>query len=255
MSERTSYLPGTPSWVDIGTPDIPGAAAFYGALFGWDAAIDERPEAGGYGIFQLRGKSVAGIGPQQGPPGMPPYWTVYVTVADLDASVAATTANGGTILAGPMDVLEAGRMAVTQDAVGSFVSLWQPLAHIGSEIVNETGAFTWNELATTDLAKATEYYTNVFGWGVDAESSSDGATIFTVGGEIVCGAHTAGEGEPPFWSVWFTVDDCDASAAKVTELGGSVLMPPNDMSFGRGAVVMDPQGAAFGIGAMAETPA
>mgnify|MGYP001067420565 CR=1 FL=1 len=35
MTERTSYAPGTPSWVDLGTPDIDAAVAFYGGLFGW----------------------------------------------------------------------------------------------------------------------------------------------------------------------------------------------------------------------------
>ena len=68
---------------------------------------------------------------------------------------------------------------------------------------------------------------------------------------MVCGAHAAGEGEPPGWSVWFAVDDCDAAAARATELGATVLVPPNDMDFGRGAVLADPHGAMFGIGAMA----
>jgi predicted enzyme related to lactoylglutathione lyase len=68
----------------------------------------------------------------------------------------------------------------------------------------------------------------------------------------VCGAHVAGEGEFPAWSVWFASADCDASVAQVEELGGSVIMPPNDMEFGRGAVVADPQGAVFGLGTMKE---
>ena len=79
-------------------------------------------------------------------------------------------------------------------------------------------------------------------------SSPDGNGLaFRVGDKMVCGAHPAGEGEFPAWSVWFSVDDCDTSAATATDLGGSVLMPPGDMDFGRGAVVADPQGAVFGI--------
>jgi predicted enzyme related to lactoylglutathione lyase len=85
---------------------------------------------------------------------------------------------------------------------------------------------------------------------VDAKASSDNSAIFTVDGNIVCGAHVAGEGEFPAWSAWFGVEDCDASAARAAELGGSVLMPPNDMESGRAAVIADPQGAAFGIAAM-----
>ncbi len=253
MAERTSYAPGTPSWIDLGSPDPAAAAEFYGALFGWKAEMDPRPDAGGYGLFKLNGKSVAGLGPQMNTD-MPPFWAVYVTVADADATLEAAQAAGGTVVMGPMDVLDAGRMGIVQDPAGSFISIWQPKATIGAELVNEVGTFTWNELSTTDLAAVRAFYTTVFGWAVDPDASSDTAAIFTLGGEVLCGAHQAGEGEFPAWSVWLSVDDCDASAAKVTELGGTVLMPPNDMDFGRGAVVADPHGAAFGIGAMAGEP-
>ena len=112
---------------------------------------------------------------------------------------------------GPMEVFDAGTMGVAQDAVGSFVSVWQPNQHVGAQLVNGPGTFGWSELSTNDLAKAKEFYMAVFGWGIDANASSDGGAIFTVDGNIVCGAHTAGEGEFPAWSVWFGVDDCDAS--------------------------------------------
>ena len=197
MSERRTYAPGTPSWVDMGSPDPAASAEFYRSFFGWTVDFDERPEAGGYAVATLRGKSVAGLGR-------------------------------------------------TKTPVGSFVSVWQPNAHIGSEIVGEPGTFVWNELATTDVAAASDFYTTVFGWGLD-ETQSDDARAFTVGGEMVCGAHAAGEGEFPAWSIWFAVPDCDASTAKAVELGATVLMPPNDMDFGRGAVVADPQGAVFGM--------
>ena len=176
----------------------PGSVGeFYRSCFGWTVDFDERPEAGGYAVATLRGKSVAGLGP-------------------------------------------------TKNPVGAFVSVWQPNAHIGSEIVGEPGTFVWNELATTNIAAASDFYTTVFGWGLD-ETQSDDARAFTVGGEMVCGAHAAGEGEFPAWSIWFAVADCDASTAKAVELGATVLMPPNDMDFGRGAVVADPQGAVFGM--------
>jgi len=249
MAERTSHEPGTPSWVDLGSPDTQGAAAFYHGLFGWEAEMDPRPEAGGYGLFTLRGKSVAGLGPQMNPQ-MPPYWSVYVTVADADATLQQAKDAGGTVVAGPMDVFDAGRMGVIQDPTGPYISVWQPNQTIGAELVNEVGTFGWNELATRDLAAARSFYQGVFGWGLEPNASSDNAAIFTVNGRVVCGAHTAGEGEFPAWSVWFSVADCDASAANATELGGSILMPPNDMDFGRGAVLADPQGAVFGIAAV-----
>lgn len=247
MASRSAYEPGTPSWVDLGSPDAQAAAAFYGALFGWTAEMDPRPEAGGYGMFTLGGKNVAGLGPQMNPD-MPPFWAVYITSADADDTLAKAREAGGTVVMGPMDVFDAGRMGVLKDAVGSFVSVWEPKEHIGAELVNEAGTFGWSELATSDLKGAREFYQSVFGWGLEPAASSDTAAIFTVQGKVVCGAHAAGPSEFPAWSAWFGVDDCDRSAALVTELGGSILMPPNDMDFGRGAVVADPHGAVFGIG-------
>ena len=51
----------------------------------------------------------------------------------------------------------------------------------------------------------------------------------------------------PHWSVVFAVEDCDASAAKVSELGGSITVPPMDIPVGRFAVARDVGGASFGI--------
>jgi predicted enzyme related to lactoylglutathione lyase len=249
MSERASYAPGTPSWVDLGSPNPTAAAEFYRNLFGWTIEADARPEAGGYAMCMLRGRAVAGLGPQMNPD-MPPFWSVYVSVKSADETLGLAGSNGGTVVLPAMDVLDVGRMGIFQDPGGSFLSVWEPRAHIGAGLVNEPGAFAWCELATSDVPTVSGFYQQVLGWGLLPEGSSDTSAIYTVDGEVVCGAHHAGPGEFPSWSAWFSVSDCDASAAKVVELGGSVLMPPNDMDFGRGAVVADRDGAAFGIGTM-----
>ncbi len=249
MTERTSYAPGTPSWIDLGSPDPAATAAFYGALFGWEVAMDPRPEAGGYGLFTLRGHNVAGVGPQMNGD-MPPFWAVYVTVADADAALATAAEHGGTVIAGPMDVLEAGRMGVIQDPVGSFISVWQPDQHIGATLVNEPGTFTWNELATTDVAKARSFYPRCSAGACRRETTRTptGRSRSTT---RWCAASTrrARASSPP-GRCGSRSTTATPSAAQATELGGTVLVPPNDMDFGRGAVIADPQGAVFGIGAM-----
>jgi hypothetical protein len=70
---------------------------------------------------------------------------------------------------------------------------------IGAQLVNQPGTFTWNDLGTNDLGKAGEFYQSLFGWGVDP-MSGETATIWTLDGEQVCGAHKAAEGEFPAWS-------------------------------------------------------
>ena len=105
------------------------------------------------------------------------------------------------------------------------------------------------EIQAEQPERAIAFYSAVFGWGVDAGAGGESSNIYTVDGRIVCGAHAAGPDEFPAWSVWFSVEDCDAWASRAVELGGSVMMPPGDMDFGRGAVVADPHGAVFGIAA------
>ncbi|MCU1502037.1 MAG: Glyoxalase/bleomycin resistance protein/dioxygenase, partial [Ilumatobacteraceae bacterium] len=134
MSQRTEYSPGTPSWIDLSTPDPAAAAAFYSGLFGWSVDAHPSPEAGGYAMATLRGQSVAGVGPQMDP-GAPATWNVYVTVADADATVSRAEIHNGKVVAGPMDVLDAGRMAVLQDTNGVSISIWQPNAHAGAGLV------------------------------------------------------------------------------------------------------------------------
>lgn len=86
--ERDSYAAGTPSWIDLGSPDIEASASFYSTLFGWEVA-EAHPDAGGYRIAHLNGRSVAGIGPQQGPVCV---WTSYFATDDADATATAITA-------------------------------------------------------------------------------------------------------------------------------------------------------------------
>jgi len=239
------YAPGTPSWIDLGSPDPDAASEFYGGLFGWDIAPGT-PETGGYRIATIEGKRVAGIGPQPQPG--PTSWSVYVTVADIAATLARAEIHNGSVLMGPMDVLDAGTMAIVADTTGTPISLWQPNQQIGSEVVNEPGTFVWNEMATSDLRRIHAFYEAVFEWAVHPEASTEQSVIFTLGGRMLCGAHTADAQEPLGWMVWFNSTDADAAAEKVVELGGSVIMPPSDMSFGRGTVVADAQGTVFGIG-------
>ncbi len=148
MPRIDSYSPGTPSWVDLASPDVEASVAFYGGLFGWEAP-ELAPEAGGYRTFELGGVAVAGCGPIM-MEGQPPAWLTYVSVDDADGAVARITEAGGTVYVQPMDVLDVGRMAVFADPTGGACAVWQAKAHIGAGLVNEPGALVWNELATRD---------------------------------------------------------------------------------------------------------
>lgn len=244
-----SYEPGTPSWVDLGSPDPAAAAAFYSGLFGWEL-VDQGPDAGGYRMAYLRGRPVAGLGPQQQPG--PPYWTTYVSVPDADAVAKGVRAAGGQVYLDPMDVLDVGRMGVFADPTGAAFAVWQPRSHIGAGIVNEPGAMCWNELATRDPAVAKAFYPAVLGWTpADQEVGAVNYTEWRLGDRTIAGMMPMDDRwpaeMPPHWMVYFAVEDADDSAARAEQLGGTVVVPPTDIPPGRFAVLQDPHGATFSI--------
>jgi uncharacterized protein len=253
--EVDNYEDGVPSWVDLGTGDIEAAATFYGALFGWEAP-EGPPETGGYRVCTLRGRPVAGLGPQMNPG--PPVWTTYVNTTDADAVATRVTANGGQVLAPPFDVMDAGRMAVFADPSGAAISVWQPSSHAGAGIVNEPGTYAWSELVATDVEGALQFYPAVFGWGAEKLPPSGDLQYVewklgdrSVGGMLPKPPMIPAE-VPAFWGVYFTVEDADATADQVTKLGGQVVNPPMDIEPGRFAVVKDPTGAMFNVMALRE---
>ncbi len=249
------YVPGTPSWIDLASPDIEASVGFYGDLMGWTAA-DPQPETGGYRLFQQGGANVAGVMPHM-QSGQPTAWATYVSVVDADQTASQVTEAGGTTIAGPMDVTDIGRMAVFSDPTGAVFGIWQPKTFTGADLVNEPNSLCWNEVRTRDPERAKSFYASVFGWTAEAPPfEATGYTIWELGGNRVGGMMAMTDDffpaeVPPHWSVCFAVADCDAIVARASELGATVTAPAMDMPIGRFAAFMDPQGAAFTVMQMA----
>jgi predicted enzyme related to lactoylglutathione lyase len=245
------YAPGTPSWVDLGSPDVDASISFYGSLFGWTASEPGPPEAGGYRFFLQDGKMVAGIGPLM-MEGQPPAWLNYVTVADADETAGEARDAGGTVFVEPMDVMDVGRFSVLADPTGAALGLWQPRRHTGAELVNEPVSLTWNELETRDPEAAKPFYGALFGWEAETTEMGGGEyTTWRLDGQPVGGmADITGrvpDQVPAHWLAYFAVADTDATVARAQELGGDVNVPPMDIPAGRFAVLGDTHGAVFGV--------
>jgi hypothetical protein len=250
--EINSYTTGTPCWVDLGSPDVAASKDFYARLLGWDYE-DTGPEGGGYQLATVRGKYVAGLGPQF-QEGIPTVWTTYVAVDNADATARAARDAGGQVFMEPMDVMDQGRMAVFADPGGAVISAWQPRKMPGAQLVNEPGAVCWNELDTREPDRVKAFYGKVFGW--QAREMQLGEMTYTTwhigGGERPIGGLMKMDENwppevPPHWDVCFAVEDADASLDKVRELGGTVHFGPQDIEPGRFAAVADQHGAAFSI--------
>jgi len=250
MSEKDSYAPGAPNWIDIGTPDPETSAKFYSELFGWQIEGGD-PQYGGYRTAVVRGRTVAGIGHAQDP-STPPWWTTYICVTDAEETAKRVRDAGGQVLSEPFDIGTFGKMAVFTDTGGAPFSVWQANEMIGSGLISEHGTLTWNELHTRDPQRAKDFYGKVFGWHFQEMDMGVGY-IYTVGKltereddtGVVGFMPMTDEpgGRPEHWKVYFAVDDADALSAKATELGGQVLMEPQDIpGVGRYGQVSGPHG-------------
>lgn len=253
--EMDRYQHGVPSWVDVSSPDPARTREFYGSLFGWDCP-DGPPEAGGYTIGHLRGRTVAGLGPQMNP-AAPPAWTTYMNVDSADAAAAAVRASGGTLLMEPFDVLDVGRMAIFADPGGAVMGLWEPRSHLGAQLVNETHTWCWSELVASDPDTAQAFYGAVFGWVPHIHGEGEYVEL-QVDGRSIAGMmrkpETMPAEVPPHWGVYFTVDDVEVAADQIAKLGGRVLAGPIAAGPGRFVSAVDPTGATFSVMRFDEQP-
>jgi hypothetical protein len=239
------------AWADLSTPDLEKAGRFYEDVMGWERQ-SLGPDAGDYGFFLSDGKMAAGVGPQMDP-NQPPSWNPYVYVDDLDAVVAKAEDNGATVIVEPMDVMDAGRMAVIVDPTGAALGLFQAGQHQGADAFNDPGFMTWNELHTRDVEKAKAFYTAIFPWTADTQDMGgmQYTMIMTSGGTMNAGMMAMGPDMPPqvpsYWATYFRVADTDKAVEIVKAGGGTVRQGPQDAPYGRMAVVADPLGATFAV--------
>jgi hypothetical protein len=253
MPIKTGYKQGTPCWVDLATTDQAAAKEFYGSLLGW--SWDDMPMGEGltYSMAKLNGRQAAAVYAEQDDEkaqGIPPHWSTYIAVQNVDEAVSKVVPAGGQVLMGPMDVFESGRMAVVTDPSGAAVGLWQAKDHIGFEIVNEPGAITWNELISDGVQRAGAFFTQVLGVETVKQEGPVPYTTINVDGKAVGGMldKTPDMGPMPnVWAIYIAVDDCDSIAKKAESLGGKVLVQPMDIPVGRFATLQDPQGAVFSV--------
>jgi len=256
MTTIEKHAPGAFSWIELATTDQTGAKDFYSKIFGW--TFNDYPIGPGqvYTIFQLEGRDAAAacaLRPDQAAHGVPPHWNLYVAVESADATAARTEKLGGKILAPPFDVFDSGRMAVIQDPTGAAISIWQAIHHLGTGISADHGTLCWADLNTRDRERAAQFYSDLFGWQMMQEDEKPEHNYWHIknGEEFIGGIPPASylqPGVPAHWLAYFTVSDCDATAAAARNLGATLYMPPTDFEdVGRISIMADPQGAAFAI--------
>jgi uncharacterized protein len=275
--KRNEYPVGVPCWIDAAQPDPDAAVRFYGELFGWE--MENVMPAGSprsYFIARLDGLAVAGVRPLADDIGPNAFWSTYVCVESADRAATKATQAGGSLVAAPFDVGDAGRTAAIADPTGAMFCIWEPKSHKGAEAVNANATWNWSELNTRDLEAAKSFYGAVFGWkastvelggqesvmwrlpgygdfletldpGVRRRHEDFGAPEGFSDAIGWMSSQAADDKRPPHWSITFATDDTHAVADRAADLGGSVLVPPFDAEVVRVAVLADPQGAVFAV--------
>lgn len=276
MLKREGYPAGVPCWIDILQPDVAATMAFYGELFGWDFEV--RTPAGAptaYAYARKDGLLVAGAG---GPPADDGRtgWTTYVWVDSADDTATTVAAAGGQVLAPPLDIPGAGRVAVCADPGGAVFGLWQAAENRGAELVNAPGTWNFSDLSPGNTSEAEKFYGAVFGWECDPFelSAGDQASIWRLPGYgeflaardpalrqrqadaqapdgfadavAILNPEATGDGGAR-WNNVFAVADADAAFARALSLGASVVVPLFDTMYTRMGTVADPQGAPFTV--------
>jgi predicted enzyme related to lactoylglutathione lyase len=239
-------------WQDLMTPDAAACRKFYGDLLGWqfhETTRNGKP----YLIARLGGKPVAGIVEVKDPRVKDAGWLSYLSVDDIDHAVSRVTAAGGAVLVAPLRIEGIGRIAAVTDPEGA------PLGLAGLEIEAPAepadpplARFFWREYFAHDAAKSLAFYRELDGYQDTLstrksllpyhllERNGPQAGLIQLPEELMAVKSN--------WLPYLRVDDPAAMSARVTTLGGRVILPASaELRNGTVAIVADPTGGAVAL--------
>jgi uncharacterized protein len=236
-------------WINTITPQPEQARAFFGKILGWTYSdipgLGHSVEVGGHsigGLFDLDGPNT--------PKGTQPHIGVMVKVDSADATGEKVASLGGQARPA-FDIMDSGRMAVCTDPNGAAFDVWEPKKRHGTDVdSSQHGAPSWFETMTTDVDRATKFYSALFGWKPEVMPMPGFEyTVFKLGTESVAGlmqiAPHMGNVQP-HWGTYFTVKDADETAREAANLGAKLCVPAQDIpEVGRFCGITSPQGVTF----------
>lgn len=250
-------------WCELMTTNMQGAENFYTSIIGWKTKRMPMPGEYGaeYGIFDTRaGEYDCGVAgymkiPAEMAGNVPPIWTGYVAVDNVDEIAERFEREGGSVLKHPSDIPDVGRFAVVADPHGAVLCLMtptprdevSPMAPVGS-----VGTFGWHELLANDGEEALAFYSKIFGWTLDhAIDMGDMGKylIFAHQGQAVGGMMSRPPQVPvPHWGYYVIVPSVGNLVEKIKAQGGQVIFGPQEVPGGSFIVnAVDPQGAHFSL--------
>jgi uncharacterized protein len=246
--------PGCFAWYELMTTDVPGSKAFYASVMGWEAQEASTADLP-YTVFTAAKVPACGLMelPVEGRKmGARPRWMGYVAVNDVGVTTDRIMRRGGTVYVSPTGT-NIGLISVVADPQMASFGLISGLK-VGREQPAEAGKpgrVGWHELLAEDGARSFAFYSDVFGWQ-HANTEPGRRELyhpFSASGLTIGGIFTRHPTDPPpFWLLYFNVDDINAAAERAMAGGGQVFLNPQEMPDGVSiARCVDPQGAVFAL--------
>ena len=250
MSDR-KLLPGKFVWFEHVSKDAKKAQDFHGEVLGWkvkpfpmgDVAY-EMILTGDTWDTMIGGYAAEGNHRTS-------HWIATVSVEDVDAAANAAVANGGKVLDAPSDLPGVGRRARIADPQGAELGLLTDARGNKPDAPATNGAWLWNELHTTEPAKALSFYEKVVAFSHRSMNMGPGGTYHILSRDGIDRGGVTGHllpGAPPQWLPYVAIDDVDATIDRARKRGATILAGPEDIpGIGRFGVMQDPTGAVLAI--------
>jgi hypothetical protein len=245
--------PGKLVWADLFTSEPEAATKFYCGLLGWTSTtIGQKGKT--YTIFSNDGVPVAGLAPHSyAKETHPSRWVGYISVSDINATVAAVEKNGGKVHAPVRKFPDRGSQAIVADNEGNVIGLLQSSSGDPADDETKPGAWNWFELYVKDPNSTTNFYHQALGYSVGPETNSDRKSDFVLSSDGnaragVAPVPTEVTNAEPRWLGVIRVADLDQTLDKVAGLGGEILVKPHAVEYGsRFAIILDPTGGTIGL--------
>ena len=236
-------------WVDLLSENVRQAKEFYGGLFGWEfEALDDD---GIYTLIRYRERYIGGIFYTDELEDQPESrWITYLSVPDVDLATKLATDRGGEIRLKPVNYPDRGRFSIVSDPQGAIVALLHSSSGDLQARELEVNVWMWNELWTTNIDGAFDFYRELAGYEREPYDAIEGQSYYLMKRD---GRYRAGmiqlpwEDVDPNWIPYILVEDPAGIAAKAEALGGEVLLSSQSVVHGGSAVIADPSGAVFAV--------
>jgi predicted enzyme related to lactoylglutathione lyase len=239
----STHRVGQFTWRELMTNDVGKAKSFYGELFNWSFETMQMP-SGAYSVIKVGERSVGGLMNKPAGISLANAWTSYLTVSDVDATIALTREHGGLVYAPPQDVPTVGRFAMIADPSGAVLSIIRTESGDSPlEMPPPPGDFCWETLMTTDEEEAMDFYRNVFAWQT-GQSPTGSGVVFKAAEGVVADVQPVAAPMPSVWTTYVAVTSLEDARTRAVRLGANVINPRIEIpTIGACSPIIDPTGA------------